>query len=174
MNYKRVIYILLIGTITLLASCSDNRHDDNSWFKPIDDFVAEHQQLMQSHPDSMAMLIRRLQCNERPELSDQWKRLIIAKCYFLKGADAECQNLIDSVNDFCRQHPNSQYSYKIQSYADNLQGVLLQAIGQRDSALTYYIKAYNAIMNLSNHDEAIDICINAADASRQLGKLANA
>lgn len=100
MNYKRVIYILLIGTITLLASCSDNRHDDNSWFKPIDDFVAEHQQLMQSHPDSMAMLIRRLQCNERPELSDQWKRLIIAKCYFLKGADAECQNLIDSVNDF--------------------------------------------------------------------------
>ena len=113
MNYKRVIYILLIGTITLLASCSDNRHDDNSWFKPIDDFVAEHQQLMQSHPDSMAMLIRRLQCNERPELSDQWKRLIIAKCYFLKGADAECQNLIDSVNDFCRQHPNSQYSYKI-------------------------------------------------------------
>ena len=51
---------------------------------------------------------------------------------------------------------------------------MLQAIGQRDSALTYYIKAYNAIMNLPNHDEAIDICINAADASRQLGKLANA
>lgn len=158
----------------LLAACSSEKKEDDSWYRPIDEFVTQHQQMMQSQPDSMILQIRNLKCEGKPELVEQWKRLIVAKCCYLKGADPECQALIDSVNGFCRQHPDLETTFKIQSYADNLQGVLLQAVGKREPARTYYIKAYRELMKLDHHNDAIDICINIADASRQLGKLADA
>lgn len=171
---KKYTWLWLMGCMMLLAACSSEKKEDDSWYRPIDEFVTQHQQMMQSQPDSMILQIRNLKCGGKPELVEQWKRLIIAKCCYLKGADPECQALIDSVNGFCRQHPDLETTFKIQSYADNLQGVLLQAVGKREPARTYYIKAYQELMKLDHHNDAIDICINIADASRQLGKLADA
>ena len=171
---KKYTWLWLMGGMMLLAACSSEKKEDDSWYKPIDEFVTQHQQMMQSQPDSMILQIRNLKCGGKPELVEQWKRLIVAKCCYLKGADPECQALIDSVNGFCRQHPDRETTFKIQSYADNLQGVLLQAVGKREPARTYYIKAYRELMKLDYHNDAIDICINIADASRQLGKLADA
>lgn len=171
---KKYTWLWLMGCMMLLAACSSEKKEDDSWYKPIDEFVTQHQQMMQSQPDSMIQQIRNLKCGGKPELVEQWKRLIVAKCCYLKGADPECQALIDSVNGFCRQHPDQETTFKIQSYADNLQGVLLQAVGKREPARTYYIKAYRELMKLDHHNDAIDICINIADASRQLGKLADA
>ena len=171
---KKYTWLWLMGGMMLLAACSSEKKEDDSWYKPIDEFVTQHQQMMQSQPDSMILQIRNLKCEGKPELVEQWKRLIVAKCCYLKGADPECQALIDSVNGFCRQHPDQETTFKIQSYADNLQGVLLQAVGKREPARTYYIKAYRELMKLDHHNDAIDICINIADASRQLGKLADA
>ena len=170
---KKYTWLWLMGGM-LLAACSSEKKEDDSWYRPIDEFVTQHQQMMQSQPDSMIQQIRNLKCGGKPELVEQWKRLIVAKCCYLKGADPECQALIDSVNGFCRQHPDQETTFKIQSYADNLQGVLLQAVGKREPARTYYIKAYRELMKLDHHNDAIDICINIADASRQLGKLADA
>ena len=171
---KKYTWLWLMGCMMLLAACSSEKKEDDSWYRPIDEFVTQHQQMMQSQPDSMILQIRNLKCGGKPELVEQWKRLIVAKCCYLKGADPECQALIDSVNGFCRQHPDLETTFKIQSYADNLQGVLLQAVGKREPARTYYIKAYREVMKLDHHTDAIDICINIADASRQLGKLADA
>lgn len=171
---KKYTWLWLMGCMMLLAACSSEKKEDDSWYRPIDEFVTQHQQMMQSQPDSMILQIRNLKCGGKPELVEQWKRLIVAKCCYLKGADPECQALIDSVNGFCRQHPDKETTFKIQSYADNLQGVLLQAVGKREPARTYYIKAYRELMKLDHHNDAIDICINIADASRQLGKLADA
>lgn len=171
---KKYTWLWLMGCMMLLAACSSEKKEDDSWYRPIDEFVTQHQQMMQSQPDSMILQIRNLKCGGKPELVEQWKRLIVAKCCYLKGADPECQALIDSVNGFCHQHPDLETTFKIQSYADNLQGVLLQAVGKREPARTYYIKAYRELMKLDHHNDAIDICINIADASRQLGKLADA
>lgn len=171
---KKYTWLWLMGCMLLLAACSSEKKEDDSWYRPIDEFVTQHQQMMQSQPDSMILQIRNMKCGGKPELVEQWKRLIVAKCCYLKGADPECQALIDSVNGFCRQHPDQETTFKIQSYADNLQGVLLQAVGKREPARTYYIKAYRELMKLDYHNDAIDICINIADASRQLGKLADA
>jgi tetratricopeptide (TPR) repeat protein len=171
---KLYTWLWLMGCMMLLAACSSEKKEDDSWYRPIDEFVTQHQQMMQSQPDSMILHVRNLKCGGKPELVEQWKRLIVAKCCYLKGADPECQALIDSVNGFCRQHPDLETTFKIQSYADNLQGVLLQAVGKREPARTYYIKAYRELMKLDHHNDAIDICINIADASRQLGKLADA
>lgn len=169
---KLYTWLWLMGCMMLLAACSSEKKEDDSWYRPIDEFVTQHQQMMQSQPDSMILQIRNLKCGGKPELVEQWKRLIVAKCCYLKGAAPECQSLIDSVNSYCRQNPDLETTFKIQSYADNLQGVLLQAVGKREPARTYYIRAYHELMKLDNHNDAIDICINIADASRQLGKLA--
>lgn len=171
---KKYTWLWLMGCMMLLAACSSEKKEDDSWYRPIDEFVSQHQQMMQSQPDSMILHVRNLKCGGKPELVEQWKRLIVAKCCYLKGADPECQSLIDSVNSYCRQNPDLETTFKIQSYADNLQGVLLQAVGKREPARTYYIRAYHELMKLDNHNDAIDICINIADASRQLGKLADA
>ena len=171
---KKYTWLWLMGCMMLLAACSSEKKEDDSWYRPIDEFVSQHQQMMQSQPDSMILHVRNLKCGGKPELVEQWKRLIVAKCCYLKGADPECQSLIDSVNSYCRQNPDLETTFKIQSYADNLQGVLLQAVGKREPARIYYIKAYHELLKLDNHNDAIDICINIADASRQLGKLADA
>lgn len=171
---KKYTWLWLMGCMMLLAACSSEKKEDDSWYRPIDEFVSQHQQMMQSQPDSMILHVRNLKCGGKPELVEQWKRLIVTKCCYLKGADPECQSLIDSVNSYCRQNPDLETTFKIQSYADNLQGVLLQAVGKREPARTYYIRAYHELMKLDNHNDAIDICINIADASRQLGKLADA
>ena len=103
-----------MGSMMLLAACSGKKQEDDSWYRPIDEFVTQHQQMMQSQPDSMILHVRNLKCGGKPELVEQWKRLIVAKCCYLKGADPECQSLIDSVNSYCRQNPGletlSRYS----------------------------------------------------------------
>ncbi len=176
MMKARNYILLLIACIgwLLVASCSKKEREDDSWYKPIDDFVNTHLPLMQTNPDSMAMLVRQLPCDGNPELVKQWKRLLVAKCHYLKGEDAKATSLIDSANAFCRNHPGQKATYKIQSYADNLRGVLFQVVPERDSALVYYKKAYQGLMRLDNRNNAIDICINAADVCRQQGKLADA
>ena len=171
MQIKNGLCLLWLFVLMLLfAACSHRQKGDESWHKDIDEFVSGHQSLMQSHPDSMIMLIRNFKCEGNPDKSDQWKKLLIAKCYYMKGADAQCQSLIDSVNAYCKQTPDN----RILSYADNLQGILLLVSGKRKEALIYYEKAYHEIMNLDSCGEAIDVCINIADASRQMGKLADA
>lgn len=171
MQIKNGLCLMWLFVLMLLfAACSHRQKGDESWHKDIDEFVSGHQSLMQSHPDSMIMLIRNFKCEGNPDKSDQWKKLLIAKCYYMKGADAQCQSLIDSVNAYCKQTPDN----RILSYADNLQGILLLVSGKRKEALNYYEKAYHEIMNLDSCGEAIDVCINIADASRQMGKLADA
>ncbi len=41
----------------------------------------------------MILQIRNLKCGGKPELVEQWKRLIVAKCCYLKGADPNVSRL---------------------------------------------------------------------------------
>ena len=84
---KKYTWLWLMGCMMLLAACSSEKKEDDSWYRPIDEFVTQHQQMMQSQPDSMILQIRNLKCGGKPELVEQWKRLIVAKCCYLKGAD---------------------------------------------------------------------------------------
>ena len=76
MQIKNGLCLLwLFVLMLLLVACSHRQKDDELWHKDIDEFVSGHQSLMQSHPDSMIMLIRNFKCEGNPDKSDQWKKL---------------------------------------------------------------------------------------------------
>ena len=51
---KKYTWLWLMGCMMLLAACSSEKKEDDSWYKPIDEFVTQHQQMMQSwhYPES--------------------------------------------------------------------------------------------------------------------------
>jgi hypothetical protein len=71
MQIKNGLCLLWLFVLMLLfAACSHRQKGDEPWHKDIDEFVSGHQSLMQSHPDSMIMLIRNFKCEGNPDKSD--------------------------------------------------------------------------------------------------------
>lgn len=163
-----------LTAVALLASCGQRKSEDRSWYAPLSMMMTENVKVLQANPDSMMQLISQFKSDGNPELVSQWKNLLLAKCCFMKGDDAQCVNRIKQAWKYVRLHDGTPGSSKIRSYADNLYGVLMLNTGKRPEALRYFVNSYSSLMTLEDHDDAIDICINAADASRQMGKLADA
>lgn len=174
MRFKGYCQVIMVGISVLIASCAGRDIEDDSWYRPIDEFVAAHESLMQSMPDSMMTLLSRVPCQGDPELSALWKKIVVAKCHFLKGEDAACQAIIDTVDAYCHGRTMRKDTHRLHYYAQNLQGVLLQFSGKREQALECYKRSYHELMQLRHRNDAVDVCINAADVSRQLGRLADA
>ena len=170
----KYILLLCVGALTLLTSCVGEEGEEDAWYRPVDEFVSSHQSLMQSDPDSMMTLVRDIPCGGDSVLAAQWKNLVIAKCHFLKGEDPQCLSIVDSVDAFCHKHPWRNETHRLHYYAQNLKGILLQLAGEREKALECYTRSYRELMQLKSRNDAVDLCINAADVSRQLGRLADA
>ena len=160
--------------VALLVSCGQHKAEERSWYAPLSTMMSQNEKVLQANPDSMMQLISRFKGDGNQELIGQWKNLLMAKCYFMKGDDAQCVERIKQAWTYARQHEGEAAASKISSYADNLYGVLMLNTGKRPEAFRHFVSAYHALMPLADHDDAIDICINAADASRQMGKLADA
>lgn len=170
MKYLLYIIICIIGFLT---SCSQRKAEMSDWYQPLTDLMSEREQLLQTNPDSMKQLIAHYPSDADSALVGQWKNLLIAKCCFMKGEDAECIKRIKQAWHYAQQHEGHPAALKIMSYADNLYGILMLNTVRRPEALRYFERAYYSLMQLSSHDDAIDICINAADVCRQMGQLAN-
>lgn len=162
----------LLLMLLLFSFCSRKGSQGELWHEAIDSLVAQHEQLMQSNPDSMISLINHLNVKADTSLVKQWKTLLVAKCLFMKGNDSATIAKLNLVRKFCLQNPERKEVRKIRSYACNLYGIVWQGLNQRDSAMAYFKIAYDDMMHIDNREAAIDICINAADVSRQMGHLA--
>ena len=169
-----VLAVAWVSLATSLSSCGQRKGEDRSWYAPLSEMMNENVKVLQSNPDSMVQLISQFQGDGNPELVSQWKNLLIARCCYMKGDDAQCVERLKLAWAYVRQHEGSAAASKISSYADNLYGVYLLNTGKRPESLRYFLNAYQSLMSLQDRDNAIDICINAADAARQMGKLADA
>lgn len=164
----------LLLMVLLLFGCQGKSSKGELWHEAVDSLVAHHEQLMQSNPDSMILLINHLNVEADTTLAQQWKSLLVAKCLFMKGEDSAMFSKLEQVKSYCLLHPKRKETRKIRSYAYNLYGIAYQGLNQRDSALLYFQKAYDDLMQMGNREASIDVCINAADVSRQMGHLAGA
>lgn len=169
---RKVKIIGLLLAALLFSFCSKQNGKGELWHEAIDSLVAHHEQLMQSNPDSMILLIRELKVEADTTWVNQWKSLLIAKCLFLKGDDSATIAKLNQVRAFCLQNSEKREVRKVRSYTYNLYGIVYQALNKKDHALKCFLKAYDDMMLMDNREAAIDVCINAADVSRQMGHLA--
>lgn len=92
-------------------------------------------------------------------------------CYYHIGQ-------LDSARFFTeaawRYHSNvsqpSPRMVELRAYSNNYIAVMLQEAGQRDSAVSYLEKAYQALMTSPNRQKLPDVCINLADNHYQCGR----
>lgn len=164
--------IVLLAIALLFSFCSKQNGKGELWHEALDSLVAHHEQLMQSNPDSMILLINQLKVEADTTLVNQWKNLLVAKCLFMKGDDSATIAKLEQVRNFCQQNSRREEVRRVRSYSYNLYGIVFQGLNRRDSALVYFQKAYDDIMHVNHREAAIDVCINAADVSRQMGHLA--
>lgn len=172
-NIKQFV-ILGFAFLLLLVACRRQEDKKEQWYGPLAGLMAEHEQLLQTNPDSMKLLVNRYQGEGNPEEIAQWKNLLLAKCAYMKGEDAECKKRILSALAYCEHQVQGEEKLKLRSYANNLYGVLLLVTAERPEASKRFQQAYSDIMQLPSHNDAIDICINVADVARQMGRLADA
>lgn len=92
-------------------------------------------------------------------------------CYYHADQLDSARMLTESA---WRYHANvSQPSPRmadLQAYSNNYIAVMLQEAGQRDSAVFYLEKAYQALMTSSHRQKLPDVCINLADNHYQCGR----
>lgn len=119
---KEIITCLALSLI--LASCGQKEQKTKLWYGPLADIMAQHEQLLQSNPDSMMLLINQYQGKGNAQLTEQWKNLLLAKCDFMKGNDPECKRRILASLDYCEHQAQGADRLKLRSYANNLYGVL--------------------------------------------------
>lgn len=172
-NIKRFVIAGFVFLI-LFAACRQQEEKGEQWYGSLAGLMKEYEQLLQTNPDSMKLLIRQYQGNGNTNETVQWKNLLLAKCAYMKGEDAECKKRILSTLSYCEHQAQGEEKLKLRSYANNLYGVLLLVNAERVEATKRFRQAYNDIMQLPNHHDAIDICINVADVARQMGRLADA
>lgn len=175
MTYHQIKEIITCLALSLiLASCGQKEQKTKLWYGPLADIMAQHEQLLQSNPDSMMLLINQYQGKGNAQLTEQWKNLLLAKCDFMKGNDPECKRRILASLDYCEHQAQGADRLKLRSYANNLYGVLLLTHTDRKAAAQRFQLAYQDIMQLPQPNDVVDICINAADVARQMGHLADA
>ncbi len=159
----------------MVAACSKEKPSgDCDLHKVMREFVVSHHEQMQGNPDSVTAIVRAMECGGDPALAMQWKRIVVAKCQYLKGDNAECMAMADTVEAYCRRHPGDEAAGQLLAYAYNLHGVALLADMQRDSGYAYFMRAYNETLRLADRSDIVDISIDVADAFFQQGKLADA
>ena len=166
---------MLLAVVAVVAACSKGKPAGGcDLHKAMREFVASHHEQMQANPDSIAAVVRAMSCGGDPDLARQWKRIVVAKCQYLKGDNAGCVAMADTVESYCRSHQGDEAAGQLLAYAYNVHGVALMADVQRDSGYAYSMRAYNEALRLADRSDIVDISIDVADAFFQQGKLADA
>lgn len=173
-NIKRFVVVPSLIFLVLFGACQQREEKEELWYGPLAGLMEEHEQLLQTNPDSMKLLVNQYQGDGNPEETAQWKNLLLAKCAYMKGEDADCKKRILATLAYCECQVQGEEKLKLRSYANNLYGVLMLVNAERAEASKRFRQAYIDVMQLPNHQNAIDICINVADVARQMGHLADA
>lgn len=175
MTYHKIKEIMACWVLLLLmASCGQREEKTEQWYGPLADIMAQHEQLLQSNPDSMMLLIKQYKGDGDQQLTEQWKNLLLAKCDYMKGNDPECKRRLLAALQYCEHQAQGYDQLRLRSYANNLYGVLLLTTTERKAAAQRFQQAYDDMIQLPHPNDVVDICINAADVARQMGHLADA
>lgn len=166
--------LLLVQLLLILACSPEGMKREYMQIGSIDSLLISQKERMFKCPDSVIVLLRKHQEHAVDSLSWYYWEVNIGQCHFFNNQVEEAYGCNSRVLNYCRHHESQLAIALVNAVAYNNRSVYLQAQNERDSALSYLEKAYCSIKNSECQKELPDICINAADVCRQLGKLPQA
>ncbi len=168
---KFIRYFLFVLSSTVV-SCHSNykKQIETDKLLYIDSLVAS-EELIYKNPDSLIQVVSTYQITEKDSLFWYYCESHKSKAYYYNYQVDSAIACCNRVEHFVQRSQPSSFLSFISALNANSRGVFLQAINERDSALTCFIKAYQSISNSYYRSSLPDICINAADVCRQLGRL---
>lgn len=177
-------HIILSNTLTcatviiivFLASCGRKTAKESigNKIENIDTLFSLVGETTVAHPDSTIMFLRGHIADSEDSVYKAFVDVLMGECYYYANNLDSINYYFKRVNNFCARQKLTPDLYSVMAANDNFRGVVMQTLGIRDSSLFYYTRAYHEAKNASWRGTLGNSCINAADVSKQMGKLPEA
>ena len=169
--FTLLLLLLWMGEST---SCKFRPSHETSWRQLIDSVARANYNLAFSNPDSIRQILSALPIPLEDSLNRYYLFLHYGRCYFLNDQWDSTMACANTVIAFCKRSPMSPAKHSLLGTAYNMKAVVYTTRNQRDSSLFYLNLAYQHIQSGDTRREMPNICVNAADVCRQMGKLPQA
>lgn len=172
--YPAFTLLLLLIWIGGSFSCNSRPVQETAWRQLIDSVARANYNLAFSNPDSVRRILSALPIPPEDSLNRYYLFLHYGRCYVLNDQWDSTLTCTDAVIAFCKRPPMSPAKRSLLGTAYNIKSVVHNTRNERDSALFYLNLAYRHIQLSDIRREMPNICVNAADVCRQMGKLPQA
>ncbi len=171
MRFVKILFSLAL-LCTIVSSCKNHNNDKTEQaIKALDHFMADNNELKMNQPDSIIHLLNQKQSEFNDSILWYFYETYKANVYFYSNQDNAAIDCCNRVSGYLNRTPPSYWSYILKSVNSNHRGVMMQILNQKDSAITCFMDALNALEHTEKGSKNIDICINIADTYRHFGKL---
>ncbi|MEG2780934.1 MAG: histidine kinase, partial [Bacteroidales bacterium] len=138
----------------------------------MDSLFMANVQLVWQKPDSARMLLRKKQGVVSDSILKYYYDVRIGMCFFVGNRLDSALWYYKKVKRFCDSNSKDvSGKYILAGTNENLRGLIFGNINKRDSALICFTNARNNCYHTTYRHGLLDVCINAADMCRFLGKL---
>lgn len=135
-----------------------------------DSLISFYKDTMICHPVSMKQILFKTRQSVSDSICYYKLTMFAGFCYYHNHQMDSAMLLSKSTLDFCmRQDSTLSRISELEAHTYNYLAVMLQEMNNRDSAITYLHKAYNALQRAKDRTKLPDVCINLADNYAQSG-----
>lgn len=170
-NYKLLPVWLLILLVGITMACNRPSASNEKWCTPIIKLGDSLNDLSIRNPDSFSLILSQIPIDKNDSLNWYFRLLYYARNDFFKGEFDSALHKTSIIEAFGKRTTASPSISTILAACFNIRGVIMQSINNCDSALSCYKRAYQEVNKADVNREIFNICLNLADAFRQLGKL---
>ena len=166
--------LLLVSWIAGSISCSSPVSQKTDWRQRIDSVARINYNLAFGYPDSVRQILSHLPIPADDSINQYYLYLHYGRCYYLNDQMDSTLACMSIVENFCKRNPFSPSTHSLLAGAYNIRAVVYLMRNKRKDALSYLNLAYQHIQQADIRREMPNICVNAADICRQMGKLPQA
>lgn len=166
--------LLLVSWIAGSISCSSPVSQKTDWRQRIDSVARINYNLAFGYPDSVRQILSHLPIPAEDSINQYYLYLHYGRCYYLNDQMDSTLACMSIVENFCKRNPFSPSIHSLLAGAYNIRAVVYLTRNERKDALSYLNLAYQHIQQADIRREMPNICVNAADICRQMGKLPQA
>lgn len=173
-NYKLLPVWLLIFLLGITIACNRPAVSNEKWCTPMIELADSLNDLSLRNPDSFSLILSQFPIVPEDSLTWYFRLLYYARSQFFKGDMDSSLAYTNMIEAYSKRTVSTSSLSTILAANFNIRGAIMQNKNNRDSALHCFERAYREVSRADMRREILNICINAADVSWQLGKLPEA